>query len=204
MLDINLEKNINNKKININFKINNEIVVLKGKSGAGKTTILNCISGFDIPEKGYIKINNEKIFCSDKGINHPVRNREIGYIFQNYGLFPHMKVKENIYFGLKNKKTKNFYYAEELINKFGITHLKEKYPSEISGGEKQRVAIIRTLVTKPKVLLMDEPFSALDEDTKEKAFFILNEYRKENSLDIVLVTHNNDEIEKFSDKIINI
>jgi molybdate transport system ATP-binding protein len=204
MLDINLEKNINNKRININFKINNEIIVLKGKSGAGKTTILNCISGFDIPEKGYIKINNEKIFCSNESINHPVKKREIGYIFQNYGLFPHMKVKENIYFGLKNKKIKKFDYADKLIDKFELKHLKEKYPNEISGGEKQRVAIIRTLVTKPKVLLMDEPFSALDDEIKEKIFFILNEYRRENELDVVLVTHNNDEISKFSDKIINI
>jgi molybdate transport system ATP-binding protein len=168
LIDIKIYKKTDYFTIDVDISFKRGILVIQGESGAGKTTLLDCIAGLRNPDKGRISIGNRLLYSSDENINIPVRERNIGYLFQNYALFPHMSVIENVLYGLKSRKIKDFAYAERIIDSFGIKHIRDKLPSYISGGEKQRTALARAIATKPSLLLLDEPFSALDQEkTKE-------------------------------------
>lgn len=134
-----------------------------------------------------------------KNIYLPSRKRNLGYMFQNYGLFPHLSVEKNIKFAMKDRDL-----YENLLDVLGLRDLLKRYPSDISGGEKQRVALLRTLVTKPKVLLMDEPFSALDAELKEKLYPSFSELIKSLNIPVLIITHDNDEANFLADSIIHI
>lgn len=184
-------------QIDVSFSAkNNEIIALFGPSGAGKTTILNCIAGLKKPMTGVISLQN-RILYQAKEVNLPIQQRKIGYLFQDYALFPHLTVLENIQYGMKSAP-----FTEGLMQKLLIHHLKNQYPHECSGGEKQRIAIARALATEPELLLLDEPFSALDDETKEKGHEELLRLHKEWEIPILLVTHSKAEAEKLSDRII--
>lgn len=160
------------------FSVGRELAVIEGPSGAGKTTVLNCIAGVTKPDRGYISVAGSKLFDYDSKQNIPAEKRNIGYLFQNYALFPNMTVRENVLYGIKNKdgyknrvsRKELLEYADYMMETLGIMHLADRKPDRISGGEKQRTALTRALVTKPSLLLLDEPFSALDEKTKEKVY----------------------------------
>src|SRR5699024_2977242 len=160
MLAVHIQKELSHFTLQVEFEVAREIVALFGPSGAGKTTILHTIAGLSKLDKGNISLNNRILVKNGKSMV-PVQKREIGYVFQDYALFQHRTVWENITYGMKSEA-----FAETLRNDLHITHLKQQYPHEISGGEKQRTAIIRALATEPELLLLDEPFSALDEKTK--------------------------------------
>lgn len=184
-------------QIDVSFTAkNNEIVTLFGPSGAGKTTILNCIAGLKKPLTGEISLQNRILFKA-REVNLPIQQRKIGYLFQDYALFPHLTVQENIQYGMKSAS-----FTEALMEKLHIQHLKNQYPHECSGGEKQRIAIVRALATEPDLLLLDEPFSALDDETKEKGHEELIRLHEEWEIPILLVTHSKTEAEKLSDRII--
>lgn len=204
MLQVEIHKKTYFFDLDTNFSINQEVLVIKGPSGSGKTTLLDCICGLRSPEKGQIYINNKTIFSSYNSVNVKIKDRNIGYVFQNYALFPHMTIKKNITFGLKCKKMKDLKYVDHVMNIFNIKHLENRYPSEISGGEKQRVALARALAVKPEVLLLDEPFSALDINTKKIVYKEFLQIKKLYNIDIILVTHNAEEAELLGDKILNI
>jgi molybdate transport system ATP-binding protein len=165
-----INKKLDHFTVDIEYGFDSGVLVIQGESGAGKTTALNCISGLTVPDQGRILIGDRVVFDSDAGINIPTRLRTIGYLFQNYALFPNMTVQQNIIYGIKNKaeykgsgkkeRAELLAYADEIMENFGIAHLRKKHPSQISGGEKQRVALSRAIVTKPDMLLLDEPFSA--------------------------------------------
>jgi molybdate transport system ATP-binding protein len=160
MLDVKIYKRLKNFAIDIQFTVTDEIIVLSGPSGSGKTTMLNCISGLTHPDAGLIRLNGSTLY--QKGWKTvPVQKRRIGYLFQDYALFPHMTVKKNVAYGMTDQKL-----VTKLTEVIGIGHLLDSYPHQISGGEKQRVALIRALATKPEALMLDEPFSALDEKTR--------------------------------------
>ncbi len=173
----------------------NEIVVLFGPSGSGKTTILNCIAGLTKPSSGAIHLNEKGLFDSKK-VNVSIQKRNVGYLCQDYALFPQMTVWKNIAYGMKGEQ-----FAKELVRELEIEHLSNRYPHEISGGEKQRVAIARALSTEPDLLLLDEPFSALDEDTRAKSHNELLRLHALWQIPILLVTHSHAEAEKLGDRI---
>ncbi|MEL7596680.1 MAG: ATP-binding cassette domain-containing protein [Clostridiaceae bacterium] len=163
-----------------------EYFVILGPTGTGKSVILEIIAGLYKPDKGQIYFNGEDL--SDE---YP-ENREIGFVYQDYLLFPHLPVKKNIVFGLKQKKfTKSEIEKKlnEIISKFKIEHLLERYPSTLSGGEQQRVAMARALITSPKILLMDEPLSALDPSTKNEFLITLKKIHENRKNTVIHVTH---------------
>ena len=196
MLKVDIQKALSHFEIDVSFKVENKIVVLFGASGSGKTTILNCISGIDKPDKGKILLNNETLF-EEKKIFIPIQHRKIGHLFQDYALFPHMTVWKNIAYGMKTEKL-----AKDLMTELSISHLKDQYPHAISGGEKQRVAIARALATEPKLLLLDEPFSALDDDTRTKSQKELLRLHELWQIPIIMVTHSHAEAKKLGDDIL--
>lgn len=156
MIRLDIVKSLNYFDLQCNLTLGNEIVALQGSSGSGKTTILDCIAGIKTPDIGIIKIDNKIVFSSSKNINLPIKDRHVGYLFQNYALFPHMTVEENILFGVKNQKDYDISYIKYITETFKIQHLKDRKPNQISGGEKQRVALARALAIKPNVLMLDE------------------------------------------------
>ncbi|MGO5075125.1 ATP-binding cassette domain-containing protein [Clostridium sporogenes] len=202
MIKLDIVKSLNHFDLQCKLTLGNEVVALQGSSGSGKTTILDCIAGIRTPDKGIIKIDNKIVFSSSENINLPIKDRHIGYLFQNYALFPHMTVEDNILFGVKNQKNYDISYIKYITETFKIEHLKDRKPNQISGGEKQRVALARALAIKPNVLMLDEPFSSLDKDTKEVVYKEFMEYKKKFKISIILVTHNSYEAELLADRSI--
>jgi len=197
MLTVTIEKTLSHFDLAIDFKVaKEEIVVLFGPSGSGKTTILNSIAGLTKATDGVIKLNNRVLFESKK-INVPIQQRKIGYLFQDYALFPHLTVWKNIAYGMKSED-----FTTQLMNELGIGHLKDQYPNEVSGGEKQRVAIARALATEPDLLLLDEPFSALDDATRDRSHDELLRLHKLWEIPIILVTHSHSEALKLGSRIL--
>lgn len=195
MLKCNIEKRLNHFALNVEFIVENEILCIMGESGSGKTSILNSIAGLLTPDKGEI-ILDDNILFSDK-INLKPQERNIGYVFQDYALFPNMSVKDNIFFMNPDKN-----YTNSLIEKLGIEYLLGNFPNTLSGGEKQKVSIVRALANKPRLLLMDEPFSSIDEKFKNKFYEELIEIKKSLDIPIIMVTHNRHEAEILSDRLI--
>ena len=149
--------------LDISFEMENELVVLFGPSGSGKTTLFKCISGIVEPDDGKIVMGSKVYYDKEKKINLSIQKRHLGFVFQNYTLFPHMSVRKNIECGLKGweKETKEK-RVMEVLDLLHIEELETRYPSQLSGGQKQRVALARAIAPKPEILLLDEPFSALD------------------------------------------
>ncbi|EFL54696.1 ATP-binding cassette domain-containing protein [Finegoldia magna] len=195
MLKCNIEKQLNHFVLNVDFTVENEILCIMGESGSGKTSILNSIAGILTPDKGDI-ILDDNILFSDK-INLKPQLRNIGYVFQDYALFPNMSVKDNIFFMNPDKD-----YTNSLIEKLRIEYLLDNFPNTLSGGEKQKVSIVRALANKPRLLLMDEPFSSIDEKFKNKFYEELIEIKKSLDVPIIMVTHNRHEAEILADKLI--
>ncbi|NFA60767.1 ATP-binding cassette domain-containing protein [Clostridium sporogenes] len=200
MVELDIVKKLKYFDLQCKLTLGNEVVALQGTSGSGKTTTLDCIAGIKKPDKGTININDRVVFSSSENIDLPIKDRHIGYLFQNYALFPHMTVEENILFGVKNQKDYDINYINYITEIFKIEHLKDRRPNQISGGEKQRVALARALAVKPNVLMLDEPFSALDKDTKEVVYKEFIEYKKNFKISIILVTHNSYEAELLADR----
>jgi len=204
MVKVNILKKLNYFDVDVKFSVDKEMLVIQGASGAGKTTILDCISGIKTPDKGEIVINGSLVFSSLKKTSIPIRMRNVGYVFQNYALFPNKTVKSNINFGLRSKGLKDLSYSDYLLEIFQLKHLENRYPNQISGGEKQRVALARAVATKPSLLLLDEPFSALDNETKNTIYKEFIEFKKLWKIDIIMITHNDEEAKLLGDRIIRI
>ncbi|UOQ95552.1 ATP-binding cassette domain-containing protein [Halobacillus shinanisalinarum] len=198
MLSVMIKKKLSNFTLDISLQVGNETVVLFGPSGSGKTTILNCIAGLTHPDEGKIKLNDQTLFHT-KSKPIPVQKRKIGYLFQDYALFPHMTVYKNITYGATDLEL-----VDKLVDVVGIKHLLNKYPRQISGGEKQRTALARALATHPDLLLLDEPFSSLDQETKEQCHQELLRLRELWQIPIILVTHDKEEARKLADRILPI
>lgn len=206
MLEARFHKKLWHFTLDVNIEARDQIVVLWGPSGAGKTTILHCLAGLTTPSSGFIKLEDRILYSSLDKINLPARSRQIGYLFQDYALFPHMTVQENIVYGLKNKKDLSEKAAEPIamLNSFGIGHLTDRYPRQLSGGEKQRVALARALLVQPRLLLLDEPFSALDKRTKISLREEIKKLQAHWKIPFLLVTHDEEDAESLGDVIISI
>ncbi|MBQ4075191.1 MAG: ABC transporter ATP-binding protein [Clostridia bacterium] len=167
-------------------------ITLLGPSGCGKTTTLRMIAGLETPTEGEILIDGETVFSAEKGINVPPNKRDVGFLFQNYALWPHMTVYQNIAFGLENlkwEKKKIKSRVEEMLALLKIEQFVKRYPSELSGGQQQRVAIARTLAPSPKVLFMDEPLSNLDAKLRQEMRTELKRLHSDTNSTFVYVTH---------------
>lgn len=195
-----------NKKFNkeviacneISLSINTgEIIALIGESGCGKSTFLKIISGFEFSDSGKFELNNKIIF--DENNYTKAEKRNISILFQEHSLFPHLNIKQNLQLAIKNK---DVVYYNELIKISNINELLERYPHEISGGQQQRVALIRTLLLKPDLILLDEPFSSLDEYTKSNLRTFFKKILKENNFTTILVTHDITDAAEFADRIL--
>ncbi|NTW83123.1 MAG: ATP-binding cassette domain-containing protein [Chlorobiaceae bacterium] len=169
-----------------------------GKSGSGKTTLLRILAGLVKPERGYIEVNGKVWFDSDARINLPPQKRKIGFVFQDYSLFPTMTVWENLLFA---QEKRNDGKVRELLELTGLLALKDRFPSSISGGQQQRVALARAVLREPEILLLDEPLSALDQKTRTNLQDEILNFHKQFNLTTLLVSHDKQEVFKLSDKV---
>jgi molybdate transport system ATP-binding protein len=202
-LAVKIYKKVPGFSLDIEWEVGNELAVLFGYSGAGKSMTLQAIAGLMKPDEGFIRLGEREYFNSSSAIDEPPQRRPFGYVFQDLALFPHMTVKENIDYGGRGmKRGEREERAGEMISLFHLRGLERKLPSEISGGQKQRTAIARTLMTGPRTILLDEPFSALDHPIRVEMGRLLKEIRREFGIPVVLVTHDIFEAYTLADRMI--
>jgi molybdate transport system ATP-binding protein len=203
---VDLEKKLGDFRIKVRFEPQDEgILALFGPSGSGKTSIVNMIAGLLKPDRGYIAIPGATVYDSQKKINLPPYKRRIGYVFQDSRLFPHLSVKANLNYGRKPGPEENGCVDfEDVIEILGIKGLLGRRPHHLSGGEKQRVAIGRALLTCPRLLLMDEPVSSVDNTRKHEILNLVAELPGRFGIPILYVSHSPEEIEKLSAAVLNI
>lgn len=207
MIDIDIKKSLNGANGAILLEITTQIqsgdfISIFGKSGAGKTTLLRLIAGLEVADCGRIVVDNEVWFDSDKKINLPPQRRKIGFVFQDYALFPHFSVYKNLAFGLKDKRQSH--KIDEILSLMELENLSHRYPHELSGGQKQRVALARALISNAKILLLDEPLSALDNEMRVLLQDEIMKLHRHFGLTTILVSHDISEIFKLSNQIIHI
>lgn len=202
-LYIDITKNLSSFNLDVSMESKSGIIGFLGASGSGKSMTLKCIAGLEKPSKGKIVINNKVLFDSEEKINIKTRDRRVGFLFQNYALFPHMTIKDNIEIGLdKISKVEKSKLSYNYIKKFGLEGLENRYPWQLSGGQQQRVALARALITSPDILLLDEPFSALDNHLRASMERELVDILKDYKGTVVFVTHDIAEAYRICDKII--
>lgn len=203
MIDININKMLHGSNgdmpLDIDIKINErEFIALTGLSGSGKTTLLRIIAGLEEINKGKIVVNTQTwIDTENKNSFTPIQKRNIGYLFQDYALFPNMSVLQNLIF-VKNDKE----FAYKLLDIVGLKELKNRMPSTLSGGQKQRIALCRALMNQPKILLLDEPLSALDLNMRKKLQDSIKKFHDEFKMTTIMVSHDPSEIYKLSSRVI--
>jgi molybdate transport system ATP-binding protein len=176
-----------------------ELASLFGASGAGKTTLLRCIAGLEAPDEGFIRVGDAIWFDSGKGINLPIQRRRAGFMFQGYALFPNMSVRGNLEFAQKKGARAR---VDEMLELMKLTELQHRNPDTLSGGEQQRVALARTLISEPCLLLLDEPFAALDHETKSRLQDELLSLQRRLNLTALMVSHSVAEVYKLSRQVI--
>ncbi len=190
-------------RLDAEWEIGNELAILFGYSGAGKSLTLQMITGLIKPDQGIIRLNRKTLFDSESNIDLRPQERSFGYVFQDLALFPHLTVWANIIYGAHGmSKSDRRRQADDMIKLFKLVGLENKYPSEISGGQKQRVALARALIRRPHALLLDEPFSALDNPLRVEMQKLLKDIRREFPIPIVFVTHDVPEARELADRII--
>ncbi|OPX90259.1 MAG: Sulfate/thiosulfate import ATP-binding protein CysA [Pelotomaculum sp. PtaB.Bin104] len=207
MMAARLKKKLWHFTLDVQLKVTNQIVILLGPSGSGKTTVLQLLSGLLKPDEGLIKLNDRILYSSAERINSPPQARNIGYLFQNYALFPHMTVRQNVFYGLKcrrRRKDMSCLDPVKMLNSFGVAHLIDRYPGQLSGGEKQRVALARALVVEPELLLLDEPFSALDKSTRISLREEVRKLHEQWQIPFILVTHDEEDAKILGDITISL
>lgn len=199
-MKIQLNHLLKNQQLKIRIEDNEpKIYAIKGPSGIGKTTLLNMIAGLRKPNTAFIQLNGHVICDTKQAIDVKIQKRNIGYLFQDYQLFPNMDVYHNITF-----MTKPSQHIDGLLQQLNIAHLKNQYPLRLSGGEAQRVALARALSTRPDLILLDEPFSSLDDTTKGESIELVKRIFEQWQIPIIFVTHSNYEATSLAHEVINI
>lgn len=201
-IEVKIQRKLNTFELNIDFKSDSKRIGILGASGCGKSMTLKSIVGIEPPESGLIKIEGKTVYDSENKVNLKPQKRNIGYLFQNYALFPTMTVEKNIAAGLKGKKQENAKRVREMIEKFQLTGLEKRFPAELSGGQQQRVALARIMAYKPDVILLDEPFSALDMYLKDRLQQELLELFEDYEGTVIMVSHSRDEVYRFSKELL--
>jgi molybdate transport system ATP-binding protein len=189
--------------LDVRFAVPAGITILFGGSGAGKTTTLGAVAGIVRPDEGRISVAGRVLFDSAEGIDVEISRRSVGYVFQDLALFPHLAVERNVRYGLRHlAKPERNQRVGEILESFRIANLRNRMPAEISGGERQRTALARALVTRPAVLLLDEPLSALDAATKSRIVDDLRAWNQERSIPILYVTHSREEVYALGERVV--
>lgn len=190
-------------RLNVHFRALAGFTILFGPSGSGKTTLLDCIAGLTTPDEGRIVLGGEEAYDSESKRNVPAWKRRIGYVLQDLALFPHMTAEQNVEYGLLHvdagERRKR---SREMLDAFRIGHVRERRPSQISGGERQRVALARALVTEPRALLLDEPLTALDRPTRSQILDDLRQWNQHYRIPILVVTHSREEVFALGHEVI--
>lgn len=199
-LQAEIVKKVKTGTIRLEFSLEDEVLGILGRSGCGKSVTLKCLAGILQPEQGKILLDGSVLYDSKRKINIKARDRRIGYLFQNYALFPNMTVLENICFSLKARDREGQAYARELLERFYLTEVADSYPAILSGGQQQRTAMARMLAARPQVILLDEPFSALDSFLRREMEREVQEVLKSFGGVSILVSHNKEEIRRLSQK----
>lgn len=201
-LIVNIEKTLGDFHLNVHFTAEREVMALLGASGCGKSMTLKCIAGIVRPDKGHIELNGRVLFDSDKKIDLPPQKRKVGYLFQQYALFPHMTVEQNIRAGAHARpKVEREQAVREVLHAFRLEGLENSRPSQLSGGQQQRCALARILVGQPELVLLDEPFSALDAYLKWQVELELADILQTIPCGTLFVTHNRDEVYRLCDTV---
>lgn len=196
-VSVNIEKKFRDFSLKVKFEGSSGAIGLLGASGSGKSMTLRCIAGIETPDRGKIVINGKTVFDSDAGVNLKPQKRRIGYLFQNYALFPTMTVEQNISCGYRGGKAYARGKVADLIRRYYLEGLEKRYPSQLSGGQQQRVALARMMIGEPEAILLDEPFSALDGYLKDILQRDVQDFLQDYRGDMILVTHSRDEAYKF-------
>ena len=202
-VSIDIEKRLGDFQLKVRLEGENEVLALLGASGCGKSMTLKCIAGIEKPDRGRIVVDGETLFDSKKHINLSPQQRRTGLMFQNYALFPNMTVRQNIRAGALREKEdrERERRIDEIMERFGLTELEKHYPAQLSGGQQQRTALARILVSGPRILLLDEPFSALDSHLRFKLEREVMQVIRRFGKTVILVSHDRDEVFRLSDKI---
>ena len=189
-LYVDIEKRLGTFRLQSKFEVADETLALLGASGCGKSVTLKCIAGIMTPDRGHIVLNDRVLFDSEKKIDLTPQQRRVGYLFQQYALFPNMTVEQNILCGIRaGSRSEKRALAAEKIRMFRLEGLEKKHPAQLSGGQQQRVAIARALATNPKVLLCDEATSALDPKTTRQILELIGDINKKLGITVVIITH---------------
>ena len=201
---VDVEKNLGSFHLKVAFEAENEILALLGASGCGKSMTLRCIAGIERPDRGRIVVDGVTLFDSERNIDLTPQKRRTGLMFQNYALFPNMTVLQNIRAGARREPDKALrgQMVQRLMESFQLEPLAKHYPSQLSGGQQQRVALARILVSGPQILLLDEPFSALDSHLRFRLERQLHETLREFGRTAIFVSHDRDEVYRLADRIV--
>ncbi len=203
MIDIDIEQQLGTFHLTVCFSADAPIVGLFGRSGSGKTSVINAIAGIARPRRGQIRVNDTVLFAAAQRINLPPEKRRVGYVFQDALLFPHMDVQSNLLYGQRLRPPKDRFIDQgRVIELLGLGALLHRKPKTLSGGEKQRVAIGRALLAQPRILLMDEPLAALDIPRKTEILDYIERLRDEVDIPIVYVSHSVTEITRLADTVV--
>ena len=210
-IEVRIKKCFSDFKLDVAFQTGEDVFGVLGESGCGKSLTLKCIAGIETPDEGRIVLNGRVLFDSSAGINLSPGERKVGFLFQEYALFPNMTVEENIAIGAgtlagtdgnkRRRRSEKQKLVEKYIRQFRLNGLEKKYPSALSGGQKQRVAIARMMITEPEIVLLDEPFSAIDSYLKWQIEQEILDWLEQIQVTALLVSHNRDEIYRLCERI---
>jgi molybdate transport system ATP-binding protein len=200
-ISVDIEKKMGDFTLKVSFEAENETFAILGASGCGKSMTLKCIAGIETPDKGRIVLDGKVLFDSAAHVNMPIKKRNVGYLFQDYALFPNMTVRQNIRCGIREKGKQAEAVAEEYMQRFYLSGLENLYPWQLSGGQKQRAAMARMLAAKPDIIMLDEPFSALDNYLKWQMEQEIMKVMEEFGKTILFVSHDRNEVYRLTDRI---
>lgn len=201
-ITVDINRDLGTFKLHMSFQSESSRIGILGASGCGKSMTLKSIAGIEKPDSGKIQISGHTVFDSSQKVNEKPQKRNIGYLFQNYALFPTMTVEQNIMAGLKGSRSDNKKRAEYMLEKFQLGGLAKHLPGQLSGGQQQRVALARIMAYEPEAILLDEPFSALDIFLKNRLQQEMEEMLSDYKGTVLLVSHNRDEVYRFSEELI--
>ena len=210
MLQVEIKKRLTNHErtsfnLDLSFIAPDGITILFGPSGSGKTTTLRAVAGIINPDEGKIKVGKRVYFDSTVGINLSIQHRQVGYVFQDYALFPHLTAERNISYGVKADQDRvRREKAREILKLFHLEGMQNRYPHELSGGERQRIALARALASDPAVVLLDEPLSAVDVATRAKLLEEIASVQQKTAVPFLYVTHNHQEAERIGTYIVTL
>jgi molybdate transport system ATP-binding protein len=201
--EVSLDHRVGERRIVLAFASDARLTALVGASGAGKTTVLNCIAGLIRPERGRIAVAGSTLFDSATGVHLRPERRRVGYVFQDFRLFPHLRVAANLAYGERLARPEERWIGRDEVAGFlGIGHLLARWPTTLSGGEKRRVAIGRALLSGPRFLLLDEPFASLDRERAEALMGLVERIRDELEVPMLLVSHDRADVGRLAGRVV--